>query len=53
LDLHGLTHIVGSHEMAHAYVELVGPMPKQGVVSTWRFEQRGRIVARYFFFTCQ
>lgn len=51
LDLAGLhRRLAELGKIAHAYIELVGPMPKQGIVSTWRFAEaygalRGLIVA--------
>jgi crossover junction endodeoxyribonuclease RuvC len=37
LDVHVLAAIVRSAAPAQAYLEQVGPMPKQGVTSTYRF----------------
>jgi crossover junction endodeoxyribonuclease RuvC len=38
LDLHGLHGLLAEHgPYAHAFVERVGPMPRQGLTSTWRF----------------
>ena len=38
LDLHGVYELLTQHTpYSHAYVERVGPMPKQGLTSTWRF----------------
>jgi crossover junction endodeoxyribonuclease RuvC len=38
LDLHGLHGLLAEHTpYAHAFIEKVGPMPKQGVTSMFRF----------------
>jgi crossover junction endodeoxyribonuclease RuvC len=38
LDLHGLHILVAKHmPYGHCFLEKVGPMPKQGVTSTFRF----------------
>ena len=38
LDLHGLHALLAEHApYAHAFIERVGPMPKQGVTSMFRF----------------
>jgi crossover junction endodeoxyribonuclease RuvC len=38
LDLHGLAELLAEHgPYSHAFIEQVGPMPKQGVTSMFRF----------------
>lgn len=38
LDLHGLAELLAEHgPYSHAFIEKVGPMPKQGVTSMFRF----------------
>jgi crossover junction endodeoxyribonuclease RuvC len=37
LDMHVLAAIIRDAAPVHAWLEQVGPMPKQGVTSVWRF----------------
>jgi hypothetical protein len=37
LNPHAICDILVRHKPAHAFVEKVGPMPRQGIASTWRF----------------
>lgn len=37
LDIVALLNILGRHPISHAFVELVGPMPRQGVSSVFSF----------------
>ena len=39
LNLHGFRDLIIGHGVAHCIIERVGPMPKQGVTSTFRFGQ--------------
>jgi crossover junction endodeoxyribonuclease RuvC len=37
LSLHGICVLLRQHDPDHVFLERVGPMPKQGLSSTWRF----------------
>jgi crossover junction endodeoxyribonuclease RuvC len=37
LDLHGFHRLLTAHRIAHAFIEQVSAMPKQGVTSVFRF----------------
>jgi crossover junction endodeoxyribonuclease RuvC len=37
LDIAALLHILASRPITHAFIELVGSMPKQGIASTFQF----------------
>ena len=38
-DVHALADLLSGDGITHAFVERVGPMPKQGVSSVWKFAQ--------------
>jgi hypothetical protein len=51
LDLHALCATLAAQDIGHCVIERCGPMPRQGLASTWRFAESfgqliGVVVAR-------